>query len=438
MEPITLRNAENNSVNSMRGFSTDTVYCDYIKTSSNKTVNMNEVINTEELNQLKTRVDLVELDITNIKTELTTIDSTVSGIIANTSTMNIDLNNLSIDIQTDLVMPLYQSTSDITRMSALADYVNNSVSTSLANAVYSTDPFLALMNVNTSLTSTVSISFSNMRNHPFNTVSTLTDLKTMPFGKVEFIVPIAPTSTTSLNNIIDCCDRYFDFYFDFSSIATSTRLTNGLPVFIPDRVLNVFDGTVYKCRALKSYGTANSFNPSPSNVGHMYLFIRNVLKMRNNCIYNTFATGITAWSSLYLNIILCGEIGLDSYNSSVAQPNNWVKCKSLWSPGRPRYIYQALGIFVNNFYLVLSPGNAPVAWQFYLDNAYNGNKFADILWLPYFANANPTGGLKEDGTITSSTLTTDNTTTYANSKQYLIQGSDLHRFYSYILYLSKI
>ena len=312
----------------------------------------------------------------------------------------------------------------------------NTIASAVQNSAYAPDPFFAITNIES--TTLTPLTFSCMRTHPFNNVSTLSNLKNLTFGSVEIIKPTAPVSTSLLYNIVDFCDRYFDFTINFNEINTSTELANGIPIFIPDRILNTNDGIVYKLRKLKAGGTYRGFNPSSTNVGHMYLFIRNVMNLVNNCLSAVFTAGSSAWSSSYLNIIFCGEIGLDSYYSSDAVNNNYVKCNSLWSPGRPPVIYQAIGIFMNNYYLVKTPGAGIIDFSIYLMNNTDTGKNVGTIWLPYFSCGNPSGGLKEDGTYGSSVLANSHYSDYATTLSYMGYTTNTHRFYAYVLYLSKI
>lgn len=430
MNPITTNTLNKNNVMTTRYFNNGTVYADFLKTSDGQLYDVKNMATEIELDDIRE-------DINNHNIELVDLNSKINNLQG-------DVELMSIDIQTDLFSPLYTSPNEISRMSGLTSYISSVAPTPIDPiniSSFSIDPFMGIINVDTTISPNISFTFESMKTHPFNNVSTLTDLKSLSYGSVQFVEPVSPISTTILYYIMDSCDRYFDFTLNLNEINLSTSLSGGVPIFIPDRITNVKDGIVYKLRKLIPGGTFRGFNPLITNVGNMYLFIRNVMKLQSALFSNVFAHTSAAWSANYLHIILCGEIGMDSYDSSQGVPYVTMQCKALYSPGRPSIIYSLMGVFINNWILITTPGMGPIDFSHYLRlNCGSGSaKTVGTIKLPYGTYANAAGGLKEGDVTTSLLLTNNNYATFSsNALSYFGFASEEHRFYSYVLYLAKI
>lgn len=292
MDSITTQSLNKNNVLTTKYFESNSVFADYIETSSGNKVEVSSIATDSNVSNIERRVTYLEQvcdgNITDIN-DLTNEMISMSNKIDNTETT---LNSLSLDVQNDLYSPIYQDESQVTRLTALTNYIENQFDLKLKNFVE--DGFCAVVNVNVTTTlngtTLTNIYFKDLINDPILAKNTI--LKNLKMGEAEL----------SKNNDSSYSKYYgspvFYFYLDISSLLTAGVL-NDLSIKIPDTILNLNDGLVYKCSYLSYRTITPLFNSS--NVTDMTLIVRRCGSIDQNFIFNYF---LSSWSSSNLTLVM--------------------------------------------------------------------------------------------------------------------------------------
>lgn len=243
------------------------------------------------------------------------------------------------------------------QLSGLTNLVNNMISstTSISNFNnFALDPFMAVVNLNTDLTTTQFLSFANMPQNSINYNTALSTLKNLRFGKIE--MHAIPSSDTSLNvqDWVPRLERFYNFYLNLEDLKTINNTSLGIAIFVPDSVFNVYDKRIYKLHTI--YNDDASVNFNNLNLGLMHLYFRNHVKFWYETLQHAFGIGTGRFAELKLYLAFLSEIHLYGY-SNILNPNTKVRvtfCRISNS-----HIFKALGLY-HLMYIPLMRNQAPI------------------------------------------------------------------------------
>ena len=221
MNVITTPSLNQNNVLTTKYFRSETVYANHLKTSEGKVVDVSSITNNTDFSNLSNEVNLINLDLTNIHTSIQNNTSDISTINTQLSEITTQLNNLSIDFQTDIYLPLYQSSNEITKMTSLCDFIYDNINDILPV----TKKFESAIYLNTNLTNIYDLKVKDIHRRDSSTVSI--DTLNATIARVTLI------ETETGNESFDGCSFNMAFNFD-SSFALNYR-TSLSTLFFPKK-----------------------------------------------------------------------------------------------------------------------------------------------------------------------------------------------------------
>lgn len=298
-----------NSALTLKGLNTSVLYGNYLKTTNNNMIDINTLTTIPDLTS---RITTLENDVINIKSDLGMLDITMSSIMQNTSIISSDLSSLTMDVQTDLIAPLYQDINLISNMSALTSYIDSVASD--VDTIPKIDRFEGIIDVEVSQTNAVITEYDiKLRDMKY------TCMEALPENLLN--VSVARLYIYSRNNTDPIENKFNDYYnmalnfsTDFQSYYTS-KLTG---IFFPERVFNKNDRKWYKL-----WGMKNRINTTPCDLS---MYSRNSIgihipKLRpssaGKVFYQLFDSSTSqSWISLYINkvfIISYTDLTTDNY-----------------------------------------------------------------------------------------------------------------------------
>lgn len=348
------------------------------------------------INDLENQITTLE---NNTNTHLTTLD----GIVTSQNTQINDLNNFSTLIDLNLYKPLLNNNdTKINNLSGLTDLINNSIpsltniesqistinnNTSLFNdSVYlplvingdsrinnlygltsyvqnainngtqinplnnfSLDPFMAVVDFNTTVSLTCPVYFSNMVLNNANTHTSLTGLKNISFGNAVFQnqSSFAGTGGVSNTSVVSRSCRMFDFYLDLTAMTKFNSNNNMVMLFVPDKILNLNDGYIYSANFITNSSTAVKFNNS--NIANLYLLFRDHINMNNSIFQNLFLPGTDSFAATKLHLCFLSRIKLlnptTQLDPTITTYRVYLKpCSRLWN--------RCCGLTIKNLYYI--------------------------------------------------------------------------------------
>ena len=237
MNVITTPSLNQNNVLTTKYFRSETVYANYIKTTDGKIIDVSSITNNTDFSNLSNEVNLINLDLTNIHTSIQNNTSDISTINTQLSEITTQLNNLSIDFQTDIYLPLYQSSNEITKMTSLCDFIYDNINDILPV----TKKFESAIYLNTDLTNIYDLKVKDIHRRDSSTVSI--DTLNATIARVTLI------EKETGNESFDGCSFNMAFNFD-SSFALNYR-TSLSTLFFPKKIYNSYNKKWYYINEMK-------------------------------------------------------------------------------------------------------------------------------------------------------------------------------------------
>lgn len=348
------------------------------------------------INDLENQITTLE---NNTNTHLTTLD----GIVSSQNTQINDLNNFSTLIDLNLYEPLLNSgDTKINNLSGLTSLINNSIpsltsiesqistlnnNTSLFNdSVYlplvingdtrinnlygltsyvqnaisngtqinplnnlSLDPFYAVGNFNTTLSLSHVINFSHMVLNNVNTNNNFYMLRNISFGNAIFQnqSTFGGSGAVSNTSIVSRSCRMFDFHLDLSNINSFNSNNNAVMLFVPDTILNLYDGFIYKLNFITNKPSVTKYNNH--NIPNLYLLFRNHITMSNSMFQNLFLAGTESASASKLHLCFLSKIKL-LYSTTQYEPT--ITVHRVYMKPSSRLWNRCNGLMITNLYYI--------------------------------------------------------------------------------------
>lgn len=297
MDPITTNTLNKNNVYTTRYFNNGTINADFIKTSDGQLVNVKDTASEIELEDIRDDIR----DVNTYLSELNTKYNNLQG----------DVDLMSIDIQSDLFTPLYTNSNELTRMTALTSYINNTT----PNINHTYDKFTYNMHYSQITTlnayDTMNLKIGGQYNE------NLPELSNDAFFAV---IEISKGFTTVDKEILG---PHFNLKLNLTSLNGINCGAKNLRIYYPDKLVDM-SGTVFMLNEVSSGKAVMTNN---TTISSLTLLFRKALKYNQNafqyiCDTQSFQTG-------KLDIVLLS----DYFPSTYDNPSNSVKyyCRNLYT-----------------------------------------------------------------------------------------------------------
>lgn len=200
----TINGQRSNGAFTLKGLNTNTIYGNYLQTSINKVIDINSLSSINELESIKTRLSTVETE----------------------------LSNLTFDVQTSLISPLYQTPSEINNMTALTSYISTQSSTIIENVVPKIRKFEGIVDFEPPVNFNVDFAYDmRIREMVYNFVNN--NVKQSMLNSVVCRIYFKRDSTLSNSPKFDLA---LNFSYEFQNEATLTSLRK---IYFPHKIYNV-------------------------------------------------------------------------------------------------------------------------------------------------------------------------------------------------------
>lgn len=339
------------------------------------------------------------------------------------------LGQLSLKHENEIYNPLkndgggYQN--QITLLSGLTRLISDMNTSSVIDLTnFSLDPFMGVINLNTNLSTTQMLSFNNMPQNSINYNTALSSYKSLRFGKIE--MHSMPSSDTSLNvqDWIQRSQRYYNFYLNLEDLKTLNAPSLGIPIFVPDRIFNIYDKRTYHLHTIYCDESSQNFNNL--NLGLMHLYFRNHVKFWYETIQQAFGIGTGRFAELRLYLAFLNPIHLYGY-ANILNPNT--KVRVTFCAVSNSFHFKALGLY-HLLYIPLLRNQAPI-YNFSKLHVVDGTtKFINEIKFPDSSILTFGGYLASTWTEYSSDYATYTTST--STPTYFAESDEVSTFYDYL------
>ena len=337
IESITTRQTTTNTVHTTRHFSNDILRANFVQTSS-KVVDMNDLVEATDLTLIELNIQSNTQSIQSITTTLSdlnddinTLDNTMANIMVNTALTTSDLTDLSLDVQTQLIQPLYDvsSLTQLTLMTGLTNYISTSISTSMPTTTKyppKTDRWTI-----------------NFDDDAYTSAKTYTLHSNPNYSSPNTVIPFRYHSKLSgnagsveFNGKSDANYKYVVLQFELDTYSGWSEVVGECDIYIPNRMFNTRTGEEFIIQRVKQstqttltsiprfltfiFNTTlyvdSKFIGSMISVAYSLQYIR-VVFLKIPSFYNV-ATTVRKLKALYMplnthGIIDCGFSGEDLY-----------------------------------------------------------------------------------------------------------------------------
>lgn len=324
MDPITTNTLNKNNVYTTRYFNNGTIYADFIKTSDGQLVNVKDTASEIELEDIRD-------DIMNINTYLGDLNTKYNDLKG-------DVDLMSIDIQTDLFTPLYTNSNELTRMTALTSYINNT--TPNVNHTYDKFTYNMYYSQITKLNAydTMNLKIGGQYNE------NLPELSNDAFFAV---IEISKGFTTVDKEILG---PHFNLKLNLTSLNGINCNSKNLRIYYPDKLVDM-SGTVFMLNEVSSNNASMTNN---TTISSLTLLFRKALKYNQNAFRNICDT--QTFLTAKLDIVLLSEYFPSTYDN----PTDTVRyyCRNLYTGNSTNIKYSRL--YVNGIWnwLLFKQGSA--------------------------------------------------------------------------------
>lgn len=331
-----------------------------------------------QMDSIETNTSLLDL---NLYQPLLNPGDTKISLLTGLNNLFTTLNNNTSILDINLYEPLLNSgDTKISLLTGLSNYIDSKISGgSVSINNLSLDPFYCVGNFNTTLSSTHEVNFSHMVLNQVNTKNNLSGLRNISFGDAVFQDQgfYAGTGATADASVVSRSCRMFDFYLDLSNINNFDSSNNMVMLFVPDRILNTYDGFIYQLNFITNKPSVTKYNNH--NIPNLYLLFRDHIAMSNSIFQNLFLAGTESASASKLNLCFLSKIKL-SYPTTQYDPT--ITAYRVYMKPSSRLWNRCNGLKIKNLFFIPTVNgniyNLDTCLSLYGDN----EKTIDNLFLP--------------------------------------------------------